>query len=84
MRQSPEIHQVVNLFSVTGYSNSILVRFLMEWECLDGVSMKENRLDAGTSETTVIVITEVAEVRIHHRYQIINEIVEEQLISEFG
>ncbi|MFN3604847.1 MAG: hypothetical protein ACK4UJ_09065 [Leptonema sp. (in: bacteria)] len=48
----------------------------MKWEYLEGVSMREDRLDAGNSETFLIVITEVTEVRIYYRYYIINEIVE--------
>ncbi|MFN3603762.1 MAG: hypothetical protein ACK4UJ_03500 [Leptonema sp. (in: bacteria)] len=88
IRVSSGVHQILkDLSDVTGYSISALVGFLIEWELSSdhGAEVLKNsptvESNFAASFESEIVITEVW---INHRYQIINEIVEEDFIWRYG
>lgn len=85
LKVSRRVHQVMkDLSDTTGYSISALVRFMIEWECLNQFS-NEVRLDyEPLSEVDDSMRIVINGIWIRHRYFIDLELVEEEMIWGFG
>lgn len=85
IKVAPAVHQILkDLSDVTGYSISAIVRFLIEWECLNQFSQEvvlEYTPICEIDESLMIVITSFC---FTHNYYIDLELVEEKTIWEYG
>lgn len=89
MRVSPAVHEFLkDISDATGYSISALVRFLIEWECLEAgffESQNQGRIapnEEGFSNFSPLVI-DITRVEYRHSYFINAEKVEEYFIIGF-
>lgn len=82
IRVAPAIHQILKTLSdQTGYSMSAIVRFLIEWECLDELREQNasvNNQREMPSDTFLLEIV-ITEIEIHHWHHIFDEVVKEDL-----